>query len=142
MEEEQKRKREEKEEGFATASGKKIKVSEKSLQAAMKLIGEKPNSVDSQVMKKTENEDKSTKKFTREEVVTWNVEKVKEWFLKLGLQKDYSSLLEENQVNGQLLVKDLASKEDLVEFGITLFGDVRKFLRARAELLQEEPQEK
>ena len=58
-----------------------------------------------------------------------NVEKVKDWFFLLSLQK-------EDKVGGQILVNALKAKEDLSKLFITVFGDVRKILRAREELLK------
>ena len=99
---------------------------------------------DSKAKRKKEVEDgKESKRQKKEErgiyeksPEEWDVGMVKNWFYSLSLAKDYSQLLEENEINGSILMEELKEKKDLAELGITLFGDVRRVLGGLSQLRQ------
>eukprot|EP01091_Cochliopodium_minus_P012647 TRINITY_DN3873_c0_g1_i1.p1 TRINITY_DN3873_c0_g1~~TRINITY_DN3873_c0_g1_i1.p1 ORF type:complete len:192 (-),score=87.13 TRINITY_DN3873_c0_g1_i1:42-581(-) len=150
------------EKGFATASGKKIKINEESMEKAKqflskiqteevkdeklleimkkeeKEIQEKLKEEENDERKDDDKEDKGDDKPNGEKVnlEKWDEEKIKNWLSTLDLQKDYASNIQEHKITGELISKEFKSKEDLKKYGITLFGDVKKILRARTELLE------
>ena len=70
-----------------------------------------------------------------EDVTKWSVDEVMEWVATLQLKKNYSQLLKDNDVEGDVLVEHLKTKDDWNELGITAFGDQRKLIRATQILL-------
>jgi len=63
-------------------------------------------------------------------VQTWTIDEVCGWFEKLSLSKNYTTLLKTNGVDGDILVNELKTADDMKEIGITSFGDIRKILRS------------
>jgi len=65
------------------------------------------------------------------DAVKWTVNDVCNWFTKLSLTNSYATMLTQNGVDGDILVNELKTSEDLKQIGITSFGDIRKILRAK-----------
>ena len=136
------------EKGFATASGKKIKIDEKLLEQAKTLISnvkidkkmeEAINQEQEEIEKQKNNPENGKQEKLEEEkeenFEEWDENKVINWLSTLDLQRDYSSNINEHKITGKILSEQCSSKEELKKYGITIFGDVKKILRARSEKL-------
>lgn len=58
----------------------------------------------------------------------WKCHEVIEWMSGLNLSKDYSSIVVQQALDGEILV-DMTSKEDWLEFGVAALGDIRKLVK-------------
>jgi len=56
-------------------------------------------------------------------VAAWSVADVCYWFSSLSLSQHYTPIMEENNINGEVLLN--MHKDDWQEVGITNFGDIR-----------------
>ena len=73
----------------------------------------------------------------------WGVDQVIEWFLKLSLSKDYSSILKENELNGKILIEEINSLDDLQDLGIDtpsdsleIFSNLKKIKERKNEKIE------
>jgi len=70
-------------------------------------------------------------------IITWKAEDVCRWLVSLRLSQDYSALITSGGIDGEVLLNDLKTPEDLKEVGIKAFGDVRKILRAKTMVVEQ-----
>eukprot|EP01125_Pyxidicula_operculata_P020420 TRINITY_DN7536_c0_g1_i2.p1 TRINITY_DN7536_c0_g1~~TRINITY_DN7536_c0_g1_i2.p1 ORF type:complete len:177 (+),score=21.25 TRINITY_DN7536_c0_g1_i2:197-727(+) len=67
-------------------------------------------------------------------VTKWTPQEVASWMSRIRLSRDYTSLIVDNAVDGEVLV-DMTRTQDWRDLGISIFGDVRKLLKRRRELI-------
>jgi len=66
---------------------------------------------------------------------TWTKDDVCKWMVTLNLNQDYSTIINSNGIDGEVLLNDMNSQDDFNAAGITAFGDIRKLMRARATIM-------
>lgn len=60
-------------------------------------------------------------------ISSWSVDQVVNWMKSLNLGEDYSGIIKQNHIDGDVL--SVMKMEDFRELGIKAFGDVNKILR-------------
>jgi len=65
---------------------------------------------------------------------TWTMEDVSVWFSSLPLSQDYSSIIIEQEIDGDVLMNDLNEISEWKSFGFQIMGDISKLRRAKGIL--------